>query len=497
MPSERRLHPATILFGLVGQLREFALPIVVLLVAGSSSGGVEAWTALLLVPYSLLAVARYCTFRYRFDETELVVRSGIVSRNERHIPYSRIQNLDASQNVFHRLFGVMSARVDTGSGSEVEATLSVITRAAYEEIRERVFRERREAAVGDAGAEPPAEELLRLPTRELIIHGLIENRGMIVIAGAIGLIFQSGIDDRIFARLERDQEASRSALRNFVGQITELAAGADGVVLGILIVLVALVLIRVLSIAIALVRLHGFRLTRIGEDLRAEYGLLTRVTATIPLRRVQTVTVTAGLLHRWFGRASIRVDTAGGDGPQVQRRGRESLAPILHAGQVPALLRAVLPELSLDDIDWRPAAPGATGRELRQRLALSGALTLALAYFLGWYALTAFAALALLSWFTAVRYVRSLGWATVEGAVLHRSGYVRRHMTLARFSRIQAVSMVASPFDRRRRMAQVQVDTAGATGSPHRLHIPYVERETANALYTQLAAVASRTTFHW
>jgi len=207
--------------------------------------------------------------------------------------------------------------------------------------------------------------------------------------------------------------------------------------------------------------------------------------------------VSAGLLHRGFGRASVRVDTAGGDGAQVQRRGRESLAPILRAGQVPALLRAVLPELSLDDIDWRPAAPGATGRELRRRLALSGALALGLVYFLGWYALAAFAALAVLSWFTAARYVGSLGWATVEGAVLHRSGYVRRHMTLARFSRIQAVSMVASPFDRRRQMAQVHVDTAGATGSPHRLHIPYVERETADTLYTQLAAVASRTTFHW
>jgi putative membrane protein len=497
MPSERQLHPATILFGLIGQLREFAVPILFVLVAGSSRGGPEAWALILLIPYSLLAVARYYSYRYRFDDTELVIRSGIISTNVRHIPYARIQNLDATQNVFHRMFGVLSARVDTGSGHDAEATLSVITRAAYEEIRERVFRERRGVEPGDEAAGPRADELLRLPTRELVIHGLIENRGMIVIAGLLGLFFQSGMDERLYQRLAQDSEASRSALRSLAAQVTEMAARADGIVVGIVLVLVALALVRVLSVAIAVVRLHHFRLTRVGEDLRAEYGMLTRVTSTIPLRRVQTVTVSAGLLHRGFGRASVRVDTAGGDGAQVQRRGRESLAPIIRSADVPALLHAVLPELRLDAIDWRPAAHGATGRAFRKRLAVSGVLSLALIYPIGWYALAAFAALAGVSWFTAAQYVRSLGWATVDGAVLHRSGYLARHMSVARFSRIQAVSILSSPFDRRRRMARVNVDTAGASGSPHRVHIPYVEASAAEALHRELAAAAGQTAFHW
>jgi membrane protein YdbS with pleckstrin-like domain len=101
------------------------------------------------------------------------------------------------------------------------------------------------------------------------------------------------------------------------------------------------------------------------------------------------------------------------------------------------------------------------------------------------------------SWFTAAQYVRSLGWATVDGAVLHRSGYLARHMSVARFSRIQAVSILSSPFDRRRRMARVNVDTAGASGSPHRVHIPYVEASAAEALHRELAAAAGQTAFHW
>ncbi len=62
----------------------------------------------------------------------------------------------------------------------------------------------------------------------------------------------------------------------------------------------------------ALLRLYDFRLTRVREDLRIEFGLFTRVTATIPIRRVQTITIRQGPLHQWLGRASVRVETAGG-----------------------------------------------------------------------------------------------------------------------------------------------------------------------------------------
>ena len=149
MPSENRLHPASILFGLISQVREFAVPLVVALVAGSQRGGFDTIAWIVLIPYTLVALGRYFFFTYRFDPHELVVRSGLLVRNERHIPYGRIQNLDAVENVLHRALGVVDVRIDTGSGSDTDATLSVVTRAAYEDMRRRVFAGR-EATAGPA-----------------------------------------------------------------------------------------------------------------------------------------------------------------------------------------------------------------------------------------------------------------------------------------------------------------------------------------------------------
>ena len=88
--------------------------LLVLVTANAAGRGWDTWLMWLLIPYTAIAIGRYLTFRYRYDDEDLVIRSGFIFRNERHIPYSRIQNVDAVQNVFHRLLGVVVVRVHTG-----------------------------------------------------------------------------------------------------------------------------------------------------------------------------------------------------------------------------------------------------------------------------------------------------------------------------------------------------------------------------------------------
>ena len=81
--------------------------------------------------------------------------------------------------------------------------------------------------------------------------------------------------------------------------------------------------------------------------------------------------------------------------------------------------------------------------------------------------------------------------------MLYRSGWLWRQSSVARFAKIQVVTMNESPFDRRTRMRRVRVDTAGAGDASHRVDIPYLPRETAIDLYHALASNAGGTTFKW
>ena len=133
----------------------------------------------------------------------------------------------------------------------------------------------------------------------------------------------------------------------------------------------------------ALIRLYDFRLTRDGDDLHSTYGLLTRVSATIPLRRIQTLTIREGPLHRLLGRASVRVETAGGaPGAQGGTRQREWLAPIILKDRLPGFLIAVLPGVDLSAVEWRSPEPPAYRRALRIGLFLAAPMTLAIVWLL-------------------------------------------------------------------------------------------------------------------
>lgn len=505
MPFEGRLHPLSFLFDVGGQLKQLIVPGIVLLVgAGSAGFDWQAWLLVLVVPSAAIAIVRCLTFRYRFDESELVIRSGLIFRNERRVPYSRIQNIDAVQNLFHRLLHVVEVRVETGGGDTPEASLRVLPRAALDEMRERVFAGRGRAPVAAAEGEPGLAEaapqiLLRLGPRDLLLAGFVESRGLIIMLAGFGVLWEAGLFDPMFDKIAGEDVDERGVIRLSLRAVTGGGMPSfEHIALAIGAFILLLLVMRVLSMIWSLVRLYGFRLERRGGDLRAEYGFFTRVMMTVPLHRIQTLTVREGPLHRLFKTVMVRVDSAGSE--STGERGaakRESLAPILDKRTLPALLREVLPEVDLSTLEWRPVDPRGFRRALRVALVFYGLLALPFVLMLKWWTLALLAVLWSWAWLDVRLHIRYLGWAIVDRAVLFRRGWLLREFSVARFSKIQVVSLGETPFDRRYRMASIDVDTAGTGDLSNRIGISYLARHTADELRQFLSARAAQTSFRW
>ncbi len=509
MPSEQRLHISTLLFDLARHVKAFAVPaVLVLFGASQSSGGPggmfgrmpsgwEVWLLLLFVPATVFSVIKYLTFRLRYDDRELVIRSGLIFRNERHIPFSRIQNVDATQNVFHRMFGVAEVRVETGGGKEEEAKLSVLPHAAFLDMRQHVFGSPVSLAPPASLESPPSpaspETLVHLDLRELLLCGFLENRGMVLIGAFFGVGWETGLLGRVSDQFF-DRFFFRTLAREFfdgpfpVGRIAIAMAGFA----------VFLVIVRLISMIWAFVRLYDFRLTRVGEDLRSEYGLFTKVAATVPIRRVQAITINAGPLHRWLKRASVKVATAGSaGGAGAKEKTREWLAPLIKQDALPHLLHQVLPGFDLSAVAWQPVHPRAFARAVKPMLVFTTVVSLSSWLLIGWGAIGVFVMMMLWGVISTRQYVKHLGWAEDDEVVMMRSGWIWQQITLARVNKIQAVTMRQTPFDRRAAMARVRVDTAGAGEFSHRVDIPYLDDQIARGLAQRLSVSAANTTFRW
>ncbi|MDH3734847.1 MAG: PH domain-containing protein [Gemmatimonadota bacterium] len=535
MPSEavdQRLHPASIAFWLGRQVRRMVVPMLVGGVSAGSIGlGWQTMVGIILTPAIAYSVIRYMTFRYRLEDTELVVRSGLIFRQVRTIPYRRIQNLDATQGVLQRALDVVEVQIQTGSGTEPEATMSVIPSAAVPALRRRVFEGRGELDPGEVSSRPPTltgadnvaelatldptggsgpgtggamdaphaegAVLLHLPPKELLIYGLIQNRGMIVIAAGMGLAWELGLVENFASGAIGNSAWFQGLFSEAIG-----AAGVTAAITAISLLTAAvvglLIFARMLSMAWAFVRLHDFTISKSGEDLRTTFGLLTRVSATIPLRRIQKLTIHQSPLHRLAGRAAVRVETAGGSRyEQTEEAHRQWLAPIIRHERLPAFVHEVLPELDYEAVHWERVADGARGRVFKEAAAVATLFSAPLFFVLGFGGLITYSLALGWAWLYATTYVAHLGWTVTNGAVLFKSGWLWRRISVARFAKIQTVSVRQTPFDRRRRMARLRVDTAGAGSGSHGVHIPYLPDGRAWELNEALTAEAARTAFKW
>ena len=126
---EQRLHPWSWLFVLLQQLRQFIVPLLVLLFAGRR-GASDGWVTLapllgvgVLVVVSIL---QYFTFRYRIGSDAITLRSGLLQRSWREIPFARIHNVGLHQSLLHRVFGVAEVRLESAGGDKPEAQLRVL-----------------------------------------------------------------------------------------------------------------------------------------------------------------------------------------------------------------------------------------------------------------------------------------------------------------------------------------------------------------------------------
>ena len=469
------------------------------------------WDLMLMwfsLPVGGFSVWRYFTTFYELTGDELVIQTGLIFRNVRHVRYARVHNVEIVQNPFHRLLGVAEVRVETAGASEQEAKLSVLSKADAEEFRRRVIEgKRREQQVAEPAAPDVAAQavnestteqthsggdvLVRLGWRDLIAFGLAQNRGGLVVGVIIGLIWEADVMNLEVGRPTRvlggffEALWSRGRLLNEpdLAQVALVAAG----------VIAVLVVIRLFSLGWAIVQLYGFTLSRHGTELRSARGLLTRVHSTIPVSRIQLVSVRQSPLMRAFHRVEVRVQTAGGD--KNATPGREWLAPSLPADHVDALVAAVLPGVEISSLAWQPAGTG-TARRMR-RAALRW---VAVGFAVG---LVIFRLPALLlvvpaivfAWTSATRRANGLGHALLADHVATRRGWLWKHTSVARYAKLQAVSLVESPFDRRWEMAAVSADTAG--GGSHRIMMPCLDTGDARDVYAHLCTQAALTAFRW
>ena len=490
-PRWQRLHPATLALAIValGPKSFNLLPAVAALgFTGNWVYVVPAILAFLLI--SLLAAwFQWLRFRFVVGDDEVVIESGVFSRQHRTIPFDRIQDVSIEQGLVARALGIAKVGFETGAGGkENDADLNAIALDAAQALRTTIRAHRSGEAAApaatDAAQMAPAPEdrlLFAMSPRQLLVAGLFNfSLAALAVVGA-GMQFFDGLlpfDFNIFNPVDWIDVADDYELGDWVYAHRGIAA-AGGIV--------SLLLLGFASgIAMMFFANWDFRLTREPRALRRTRGLTTRTDVAVPVKRVQAAIIVTGWLRQRFGWHELRLQSLASDG---EKERDHQVVPFARLGDIDP----VLTEVAI----MRPGA-GQVWQHSHHIVALGGVIgaicatiggliAVSLGQPLGWFGPVAGLLIAAGSLFGA-RFHR---WTDLGEQVAIRRGVWKPKTTLLPHASVQSVDLKSDFILRPLGLATLVFGVPG--GSSLASHeIPAIPVATAHDLRTRILTARTR-----
>ncbi|TDD78970.1 hypothetical protein E1293_24635 [Actinomadura darangshiensis] len=277
---------------------------------------------LVTIPMGLIAVGTglwtWLAMRFRIDNDDLVVETGILRKNVRRIPLSRIQAIDLVRPLVTRVFALAEVRVELAGGEKSEIALRYLGRHSAQQLRAELLA--RAAGLPGHTPEAPERHLWRVP---------------------FGSLFGS-----LIVRLP----VLGTALL-FIASLIFLVLYAEG---GILAVTIPVLLGLIRAVAAPLVMYANFTVAMSPDGIRLRYGLLETRMQTLPPGRVQAVSIIEPAFWRTLGWARVEVTVAGYAG---ERQALSStLLPVAPRHVAMHLVSQVFPGTNVDAVALVPAS---------------------------------------------------------------------------------------------------------------------------------------------
>lgn len=480
-----RLHPISMLYRGIVSLPSL---IVVLYTTASRSeqllniSMLALWGCLVL-PGILLG---YYYFTFSITRREIVITRGVFSRTTRNIPIERVQNISIQQNFLQRLLGIARVYVETAGGTETEGVLEYIATAEAESIRQLIRSYQHEQQVEQTTNDTPnaaehtapkaepapvasnnEEPLFSMSFTEVLLCGMF----------SFSLVFVA----LIFTALQYMGIAPEEFMQTIANEQIQYVRTLDAVKLVLYslgILLVAVVLSWITGILLTLNRYYKFHLALENGRLHTRSGLLTVTQATIPLKKLQMLVVRSTPFTRYFGFRALDIQTAG---LGAQNKRPEVAVPLAREHRVLQLAQRILPF----DTE-RPFLPVSPRTIRRAMVRYSAVLLLATGISSYFLPVSAWIVVLLpLLYYAAVLRFQHRGYVIHNGVVLVKQGFWRQRIAIIPIEKIQTVSVSASFFQRRLRLASLHVDTA-ASSSLNDASIVDIDADDAHTIAAEL-----------
>lgn len=472
MKDWQRLDPRMLLIYPVKEFVRFLPALLALFIAGTASNGTGEWwqVAGIAIPVGL-GVLRYFTTGYRITTGRIELRRGLLNRHVLSTPLDRVRTVDITAPPVHRLLGLTSVRIGTGTtsgGDDDRIDLDGLPVEQARRLRADLLHLGAGSATGSGTEEAsyrPEEDAVLAFDPAWVRFAPLTSTGLVITAGVLGVAAQGLNTFGGFQRLHPERLADDAAGWSVWVAIPFAVIGLA-------------VVVSALSIGGYVVNNWGFRLTHTesarGGAWHLTRGLLTTRETTLDDERVRGVSIgePLGLRLAGGGRAWAIVT-----GLEQDTSGSALLVPPAPRAVVHRAAGAVLG--SPEPLEAPLTGHGPQARTRRYTRAVGPALLVLLVVALlvplvdlpVWVpvlvAIGVPVAIAL-----AADRTRALGHALVDGHVVVRSGSLNRRRDALETDGVIGWNLRSTWFQRRAGLATLVATTSGGRQAVTALDVP-------------------------
>lgn len=312
-----------------------------------------------IVLSTLYSILSFYFFQYRLTDQQIEIRSGVLSKTNINLPFSRIQNVELIEPWFYRPFDYTCMQLDTAGSSQQEAKVIAIKKSFAIELKQQIISIRNHTAdkkLSDSEIKNSEQEIktktepeIVLDKRnldDLVIHGLTNNRVWIFLAGLAPFIetisekishtlMRFGINIEYFFQFEG------MSIWQIMVQVFTL-------------VLIILIPITVFSILGSIIAFHDFTLFKSGDRYIRRSGLFTRNEVTMRLSRLQMIVLQQDWLDKILGRINLKFEQSNANivQPQGTPVNNKIIVPSVTRTECQNLVDDAYPENKINQINY-------------------------------------------------------------------------------------------------------------------------------------------------
>ncbi|MCC1485352.1 PH domain-containing protein [Winogradskyella immobilis] len=407
----------------------------------------------------VLSILRYRNFKFHVTTEHFVLKQGVFNKEEISVAKSKIQNVLIKQNVLQQIINVVSLAIETAGDEKTEIEITALPREKANALKETLLShqniERQEIEI-------ETEVFFKASTKLLVLEGITENHlksFVVIFAFIVGtyrdlkdFIENLNISNQIKSNFNLDDESLMSLL-----------------LFNVSIVIVILILAFLYSLTKTVIQNFNLVVKQKKDDLEISKGLFNKINIGLIASRLQTTTLTTNRFKRALGLYQLKFTQAMMNKKQQLKFNIIGLNKI----KVDELLERFYPK-ALPLVENHKPNSYIIYRviiiSLIPLLIINGFLIFAPPYLY----LINVPIVALLAYNTYFTYKKLYYSIDDKYVVVGGGALINTTTSFLEISKIQAVTLTQSIFQRRRGLATVEMHSASKD-----LNIPHIDMTTA------------------